>query len=265
MIDVHCHLADNKFKCDLPEILEAARRAEIRKIVAVAEFPSQFDRLIEICQQNPGFVYAGIGVHPIQKRNKAAKLKHLENVESYLSRFQQYIVCVGEIGLDHTSSQFKLSVDDLKEQEDVFRKQLEYSRQFDLPVNVHSRSAPLRTIEVLRSENIENVILHAFDGNQEEAAMGVQAGYYFSVPPSFERSADTLEVVKTIPMENLLLETDAPALGPLKGERNEPKNLEASVDIISKCVQNGPKLLVMEFSSKLSVLIGHSPESLHLI
>ncbi|PIC49780.1 hypothetical protein B9Z55_008274 [Caenorhabditis nigoni] len=238
MIDVHCHLVDNKFKEDLDDVISHAQSSGVVKLINVPEFESQFENSIEITKKWRGVVYTGIGIHPIQvkKRGKSAQTKHISKMEQFFVDHERDIICVGECGLDHTTTQFKLTEADLEEQERVFKWQIDLAKNFEKPLNVHSRSAARRTIEVLTECHVapDQVVLHAFDGGLEDAKMGSEAGYLFSVPPSFARSEKVAEVFKSIPMNQILLETDSPALGPEKGVKNVPSNLRISAEWISR-------------------------------
>ncbi|EFO99246.1 hypothetical protein CRE_17898 [Caenorhabditis remanei] len=256
MIDVHCHLVDNKFKDDLEDVINHAHSAGIKNIINVPEFESQFEKSIEISRKWRGIVYTGIGIHPIQKRGKSAQMKHVAKMEQFFVEHENDIICVGECGLDHTTSQFKLTEADLEEQERVFKWQIDLAKHFDKPLNVHSRSAARRTIEILQECHVapDRAVLHAFDGNLEDLKLGLEAGYLFSVPPSFARSEkvkfvffstenrkkgdfQTAEIIKSIPITRLLLETDSPALGPEKGVKNVPLNLRISAEFLSRILK----------------------------
>ncbi|KAF1768187.1 hypothetical protein GCK72_008149 [Caenorhabditis remanei] len=160
-------------------------------------------------------------------------------MEQFFVEHENDIICVGECGLDHTTSQFKLTEADLEEQERVFKWQIDLAKHFDKPLNVHSRSAARRTIEILQECHVapDRAVLHAFDGNLEDLKLGLEAGYLFSVPPSFARSEKTAEIIKSIPITKLLLETDSPALGPEKGIKNVPLNLRISAEFLSRILK----------------------------
>ncbi|EPB77052.1 hydrolase, TatD family [Ancylostoma ceylanicum] len=104
---------------------------------------------------------------------------------------------------------------------------------------VHSRAATGDTIDFLVESNADRVALHAFNGNLEEVLRGVTAGFFFSIPPSFTTGDHKRFLLEAVPMEKLLLETDSPVLGPVRGERNEPANLKLSAEYIAE-VKNLP-------------------------
>ncbi|CCD61940.1 Deoxyribonuclease TATDN3 [Caenorhabditis elegans] len=236
MIDVHCHLVDNKFKEDLDDVIGHAHATGIQKMINFPEFESQFEKSIGISKKWPGSVYTGIGIHPIQKRGKSAKMKHISKMEQFFVEHERDIICVGECGLDHTISQFKLTTEDFEEQETVFKWQIDLAKHFEKPLNVHSRSAARRTIEILLECHVapDQVVLHAFDGTPGDLKLGLEAGYLFSIPPSFGKSEETTQLIESIPLSQLLLETDSPALGPEKGCKNVPANLRISAEIVAK-------------------------------
>jgi TatD DNase family protein len=103
----------------------------------------------------------------------------------------------------------------------------------NLPLNVHSRSAGRHAIALLLEKNVERVQMHAFDGKSSAALPAVEAGYFFSIPPSVVRSRQKQKLVKRLPLSCLLIETDSPVLGPSPEERNEPANIWLSVKTIA--------------------------------
>jgi TatD DNase family protein len=104
----------------------------------------------------------------------------------------------------------------------------------DLPLNVHSRSAGRHVIDILRARKAKRVQLHAFDGKFGTAMPAVEAGYFFSVPPSVVRSRQKQKLVKNLPLSCLMVESDSPVLGPDPGERNEPANTVRAIEAIAQ-------------------------------
>ncbi|XP_047132908.1 putative deoxyribonuclease TATDN3 isoform X2 [Hydra vulgaris] len=206
MIDVHCHISASEFSEDFNDLINEAKKVGVEAIVAVSEFPSDFQKVIKLSELYPNFIYPCIGVHPVQVSNQSVSL---------------------EIGLDFTPRYIN-SPTDKAVQRDVFQKQVALAKEYDLPINVHSRSAGRPVIDLLIEQGATKVLLHAFDGKISVAIRGVEAGYYFSVPPCIVRSEQKQKLVAAIPLSNLLLETDAPALGPSITMRNVPANIMIS-------------------------------------
>jgi TatD DNase family protein len=118
-------------------------------------------------------------------------------------------------------------------QRDIFCRFIELSKELDLPLNVHSRSAGRHAVKLLLECSAVKVQLHAFDGKASAALPAVEAGYLFSVPPSIVRSRQKQKLVKNLPLSCLLIESDSPVLGPDPQQRNEPANSILAIDAIA--------------------------------
>jgi len=141
------------------------------------------------------------------------------------------LVAIGEVGLDY----WVVKEDAHKElQREIFRGFIRLSRETGLPLNVHSRSAGRHAVALLLEDSAVRVQLHAFDGKASAALPAVEAGYFFSIPPSILRSRQKQKLVKQLPLSSLLVETDSPVLGPEPQVRNEPANLYRSVEAIAR-------------------------------
>jgi TatD DNase family protein len=119
-------------------------------------------------------------------------------------------------------------------QREILKKFIELSKELNLPLNVHSRSAGRHAISMLLENNAGQVQMHAFDGKAAAALPAVEAGYYFSIPPSVVRSRQKQKLVKRLPLSCLLIESDSPVLGPAPQERNEPANIPLSVKAVAE-------------------------------
>ncbi|XP_013889266.1 putative deoxyribonuclease TATDN3 [Austrofundulus limnaeus] len=177
------------------------------------------------------------GVHPVQEvspeQQRGVSLQDLDAAIPLIEKYKDELVAIGEVGLDFTP-RFVSSESDKENQRQVLIHQAQMAKELDLPLNVHSRSAGRPTIHLLKEQGVQKALLHAFDGKPSVAMEGVKAGYFFSIPPSIIRSEQKQKLVKQLPLENICLETDSPALGPEKQVRNEPKNICVSAEYISK-------------------------------
>jgi TatD DNase family protein len=153
-----------------------------------------------------------------------------EAAVAFARRHADRLVALGEVGLDHWVVKEEA---DWKIQEEILAKFVALSNELDLPLNVHSRSAGRHTIAFLKERGVRRVLLHAFDGKASAAAEGVRAGYFFSIPPSVVRSAQKQKLVRQLPLDCLLLETDSPVLGPDPTARNEPKNVTIACQAVA--------------------------------
>ncbi|KAL6105266.1 tatdn3 [Pungitius sinensis] len=236
-IDCHCHMSAGDFDKDIDEVVENSKKAGLLALVAVAEHSGEFEKIIELSKRFPGFVFPCLGVHPVQEispeQQRGASLRDLDAALPIIEKYKDHLVAIGEVGLDFTPRYVK-DESDKESQRQVLIRQAQIAKELDLPLNVHSRSAGRPTIHLLREQGVQKALLHAFDGKPSVAMEGVKAGYFFSIPPSIIRSGQKQKLVKQLPLENICLETDSPALGPEKQVRNEPKNICVSAEYISK-------------------------------
>jgi TatD DNase family protein len=226
LYDTHAHLCDSSFEHDLPDVLDRARDAGVAAIVAVGETVQEAQRNLELADSYPDLIFPAAGLFPtildLEQANELTKL---------IRREQGRLVGIGEVGLDHWKVEGE---EDRDLQRQIFALFIDLSVELDLPINVHSRAAGGKTIEFLLERGAKKVHLHAFDGRAAKALPGVEAGYFFSVPPSVARSPQKQKLVRRLPLSCLLLETDSPVLGAVPDERNEPANVRAALEAISQ-------------------------------
>ncbi|XP_041809353.1 tatD DNase domain containing 3-like isoform X1 [Chelmon rostratus] len=236
-VDCHCHISAGDFDTDIEEVIESSKKAGLLALLAVAEHAGEFEKIIELSQRFPGFIFPCLGVHPVQEvsaeQQRGASLQDLDAALPIIEKYKDHLAAIGEVGLDFTP-RYVSNDTDKESQRQVLIRQAQIAKELDLPLNVHSRSAGRPTIHLLKEQGVEKALLHAFDGKPSVAMEGVKAGYFFSIPPSIIRSEQKQKLVKQLPLENICLETDSPALGPEKQVRNEPKNICISAEYISK-------------------------------
>lgn len=216
LVDAHAHLYAPAFAADLDAVLHRAAFQGVQAVLCVSETLAEAQRVVELADRHP-LIQPCAGLYPtILDRDAAAAML------GFIRQHRDRLVAIGEVGLDYWKVQ---DAADREVQRDILAQHIALSRELDLPLNVHSRSAGRHCIAWLRDNGARRVLLHAFDGKAASARAAIEAGYYFSVPPSIVRSPQKQKLVRHLPLEHLLLESDAPVLGPEKDARNEPCNV----------------------------------------
>ena len=217
LIDTHCHLYAEEFRDDIDALISRAKEAGVTRFFLPAVDKSSHQQMLNLEMRYPGTCYAMIGLHPCSvNANYEAELK---SVEDYAST--RAFVAIGEIGLDyHWDLTFK------EQQLDAFHRQVELAITKNLPIVIHSRNSIDECIHVVSQyPSLERKgIFHCFSGTQEQAEKIVAQGFYLGIGGVITYKNSGLGLaVKDVPLENLVLETDAPYLAPVpyRGKRNE--------------------------------------------
>ncbi|MGM0508849.1 MAG: TatD family hydrolase [Fusobacteriota bacterium] len=214
LIDAHSHIDDKRFSKDFDEVMERAKN-ELEFFVNIGVDLETSKRSIEFAK-NYSYVYATVGVHPHDVKNYNALLE--EQLEELAKNKE--VLAIGEIGLDYYKDYSPRDV-----QRDVFRKQLEMAMRVDKPVVIHMREATEDTVKILEEYSGVRGIIHSYSGSAETAER-LKDRFYFSIsgPVTFKNATRLREVVKSLPLDRILVETDCPYLTPEpnRGKRNEP-------------------------------------------
>ncbi|MGB5658634.1 MAG: TatD family hydrolase [Thermoanaerobaculia bacterium] len=226
LFDTHAHLCDPAFDGDRGEVLERARDAGVESIIAVGETLQDARANLALAHDYPWIIRPAAGLFPT-----ILDLDQAESLAQWIRRHVEDLIAIGEVGLDHWKVE---EPEDREIQRQVFERFVELAMELDLPLNVHSRSAGAPAIELLLQCGARRVQLHAFDGRAAKAQPAIEAGFFLSVPPSVVRSRQKQKLVRQVPLQNLLLETDSPVLGRESGERNEPANLGVSLQAVAE-------------------------------
>jgi TatD DNase family protein len=231
IIDTHAHLCDSAFDADRSEVLSRARAAGVTGVVCVGESLEDASRNLALAEEDPLMLPAA-GLYPDR-----FDLGEAEALIELIRRERDRLVAVGEVGLDHwiakrVPESERAELEEL--QRELFLRFVDLALKLDLPLNVHSRSAGRQTIAALLERGARWVQMHAFDGKASTARPAVEAGYFFSVPPSIVRSRQKQKLIGHLPLSCLLVESDSPVLGPLGGVRNEPANTAAALRAIAE-------------------------------
>lgn len=218
LFDTHMHLNARQFFEDRDEVMQRAREAGVTRMVIVGFDEETIPLAIEIAETYDE-VYAAVGWHPVDAIHYEDH--HLDWLESLTEHPK--VVALGEMGLDYHWDTSPKQV-----QEEVFRKQIRLAKKLSMPIIIHNREATADIIRILQEEKAEEVggIMHCFSGTVEDVQPCLDMNFYISMggPVTFKNGHEAKRVAKMVPLDRLLIETDAPYLAPHpnRGKRNEP-------------------------------------------
>ena len=215
-IDAHCHLGTRQFDSNRREIIQRMLKAGVDQAIMICCSRHDLEIGQQLRQQYPGFKLA-VGLHPQGLEHYDADwLEHIGDIIA-----ESHPDMIGEIGLDYDSHRHSRLL-----QQQYFIKQLQFAIDLDLPVDVHCRDASKDTYDILKQYPARGII-HSFSGSVEMARLFIKQGYYLSFGASvlFPNARRPKEVVREIPLERLLIETDAPYQSPIRNHVHEPADI----------------------------------------
>ena len=221
LIDSHAHIDFPQFDADREAMLERARAAGVRTLLAIGTGPGpeKLDAALPFAEQHE-WIYATVGIHPHEA--KEVTPQHFEQLATLAKHSK--VIAWGEIGLDYHYDHSPREV-----QTRVFREQMALAREAKLPIIIHCREAWVDCLDLIeeewRSSGLGG-ILHCFSSTLEDARRGIDMGFLISFAgnATYPKAQNLRDVAKALPLEKLLIETDAPYLAPQahRGKRNEP-------------------------------------------
>jgi len=241
LIDIHAHLDHERFKQDLDEVIENARKANVKIIITSGVNSSTNRGILKIAEKYSDIVRCSFGLYPMDvlaneiENNKVADFaRDLETIDvnkelAWIEKNKDKCLAIGEVGLD-----FSWNTGKEQEQIPVFEKIIEFAKKIDKLIIVHTRKAEKECLELLEKHKAKKVVLHCFSGKKSLISKGIELGYFFSVPPVITRLEHFQTLVSIVPISQLLTETDAPYLSPAQGTRNESANIAVTIKEIAK-------------------------------
>ena len=230
LFDTHAHLNAEQYNEDLEQVIERAKSEKVEKIVVVGFDRPTITRAMELIEAYD-FIYAAIGWHPVDAIDmKDEDLDWIKKLSEH-----QKVVAIGEMGLDYYWDKSPKDV-----QKEVFRRQIALAKEVNLPIIIHNRDATEDVVTILKEEGAAEVggIMHCFTGSLETAKACMEMNFYISFggPVTFKNAKKPKEVVKDIPSDRLLIETDCPYLTPtpFRGKRNEPSYVKYIAEQIAE-------------------------------
>lgn len=226
LIDTHNHLDFPDFDADRPALLERCRALGVERQVLLGVFQDNWTRVVQLAEQHSE-LYAALGLHPLYLRQH--RPPHLLALRERLQRLEGHpkLCAVGEIGLD-----YYIETLDRDAQQALFEEQLRIAIDVELPVLLHVRRAHAAVIATLKRLRVpRGGIVHAFAGSREEAREYLKLGFRLGLggAPTWPQANRLRKVVAELPLEAIVLETDAPDMAPAMypGQRNSPEHLPA--------------------------------------
>lgn len=230
LIDTHAHLTWDSFKPDLQEVIDRAKKAGITSIINVgADLKSSNEAAKLKCLEIK--CYSTIGLHPDEYLNQ-----NINELEQIYNAHPDKVVAVGECGLDYFKRDGQITDKEKAAQKALFQAQINLAKKLSLPLIIHCRDA-WQDIFDFNFTGISGVF-HSFTSNSEDAKKALNLGFYlsFSCIVTYPKNEYLREIIKTFPLDKILIETDCPFLPPqsLRGKRNEPANVVEVVKVIAQ-------------------------------
>ncbi|WP_448187606.1 TatD family hydrolase [Azospirillum sp. sgz301742] len=220
LVDSHCHLDFPDFAEELDAVVERARAAGVGRMVTICTYLTRFDQVRAVAERFDD-VYCSLGVHPHQAQEEIAGVSVERLVE--LAKHPK-VIGIGETGLDYYYDKSPRDV-----QQECFRMHIRAAMEAGLPLIIHTRDADHDIMRVVREEAAGRPVkglLHCFSSGREVAEDALDFGFSLSLSGivTFKKSDDLRAIVKDVPLDRILVETDAPYLAPMpfRGKRNEP-------------------------------------------
>lgn len=242
LFDVHAHLTDRRLAPQADEVVARARAAGVTTIISNGLNPEDNEATLRLAERYD-IVRPALGLYPVDAvlpemlaagieypRETEAPPPTAEAAIAWLEAHVDQAFAVGEIGLDHYWVPEPL----WERQEEVFRRLVRLAIEADKAIIIHTRKAERRTLEVLLEEGATRVNWHCFSSKVKLAQRIAAAGHHLSIPANVRKAQNFQRMVERIPREQLLLETDCPYLGPVRGEVNEPANVAGTADYIAE-------------------------------
>lgn len=226
MIDTHCHIDEEAFDADREEVIARQQQSGVEAMIVPGVNAASIKTVLDVCHAHPGYCYPALGLHP--EDVKADWQEQLAVIEQAIRAHKDELVAIGEIGLDYYWDKTYKT-----EQQEVLRRQLLLARELDLPVILHNREATEYILSIVK-EIVNGKwpngkcfgVFHCYNGSRETVEEILKMGFYIGIGGVLTfKNSKLAEKLDVVPMDRLLLETDAPYMAPVphRGERNESR------------------------------------------
>lgn len=238
LFDTHVHLDDSRFQVDRKEVIQKLPEQGITRVINVGADRKSSQASIRLAEEHD-FIYASVGIHPHDSKDMTE-----DDLRQFAEDSEKYnkVIAIGEIGLDYHYDNSPREIQQL-----WFERQLQLAKELNLPAILHIREAFGDAETIMRKVGkVKNGVVHCFGGSVDFADFCIKYGYHIGVGGvlTFSNAKKLVEVVKHVPLEKILLETDCPYMAPTphRGERNEPAYVrfvaQKLAELLEKNVEN---------------------------
>lgn len=266
LFDVHAHLTSSRFGDEVGSVIERATAAGLTTIVSNGLNIADNEKTLELAARFK-IVRPALGFYPVdavlpgmleagvEYPRDDTDVRSADETIAWIEDHVQQAFAIGEIGLDHhwVPAQF------WEDQEAVFRRLVTLAMDADLPIIIHTRKAERRAFEILLEMGAKKVDWHCFSSRLKLAKQIAEAGHYLSVPANARRSETFTGLLRSLPREQLLLETDCPYLSPEPGTRNEPAHVAGTCTYASELWESSEEAALAQLEANFERLFGVKP------
>jgi TatD DNase family protein len=226
LIDTHAHLSRQDIYIHARELINEAQREGLLGIINVTTSLKEIRNALRIIEEYRGFVFTALGYD-----YESFDVREVQEIMNVIIENKDLIIGIGEVGLDYNKVRDPI----LRElSRHIFVKWIKITKELDKPLIIHSRDAENDVTKLLAKHGPVRCIAHAFSGNRDQARRLLDLGCYFSIPPTIVRSQQKRDLVLTIPLNRLLLESDTPELGPSASEPSRPVHIKLVLKELSE-------------------------------
>lgn len=236
MIDSHAHLDASQYDQDRPQVIERAFKNGLKYIINIGSDLATSQASVALASQHKK-IYATVGIHPMAKQETSCDaIKDVARLAELACKAK--VVAIGECGLEMQNDECRMmnGGSKLKRQKEIFLAQIKLAQKLKLPIVIHCRNAHNEMLEILAGIKNLKAVIHCYSGSWDQAQKYLGLGCYISFTGIITYARDYNKVIKNMPMERMLLETDCPYLAPVpyRGQRNEPLYVKCVYETVAR-------------------------------
>lgn len=226
IVDVHAHMTYDDYKEDIDEVIKRAEKEGVVIIISAGTNNKNNIATLELAKKYK-VIKPALGLYPLEALELSDK--EIDSTLDFIKKNKKNIIAISEVGIDYHSI-----TNQNEKQKKLFQRIIKIGEETKLPLIIHSRKAELDVIELLEKSKLKKIVMHCFGGNLKLVKRIENNGWFLSIPTNIVFSSHFQAIVNQTSISNILTETDAPYLSPIKGARNEPSFIKHTTKKISE-------------------------------